>query len=124
VSAAEPAPGILLGGMRTTRFAVLATALALAAVAGICVSGCGETVVDDVKLEEQLKHEVETSRGEKVASVDCPSGVEVKPKTKFECSIYPKKGKKETAVLLIRNDEADITLVEIRSGDVNLSLGG
>ena len=81
-------------------------------------------MVDDVKLEEQLKHEVETSRGEKVDSVDCPSGVEVKPKTKFECTIFPKKGKKETAVLLIRNEDADITLVEIRSGNVDLSVGG
>ena len=57
-------------------------------------------------------------------SVDCPSGVEVKPKTKFECTIFPKKGKKETAVLLIRNEDADITLVEIRSGNVDLSVGG
>ena len=106
------------------RFSPRLFALLGLAIAALAVGACGETVVDDVKLEEQLKHEVETSRGEKVASVDCPSGVEVKPKAKFECSIYPKKGKKETAVLLIRNDEADITLVEIRSGDVNLSLGG
>jgi hypothetical protein len=110
--------------MSMTRLAVLAAALALAAVAGIGIAGCGKTVVDDVKLEEQLKHEVETKRGEKVASVDCPSDVEVEPKTKFDCTIVPKTGKKETAVLLIRNNDADITLVEIRSGDVGLSLGG
>jgi hypothetical protein len=100
---------------------LLLIALLVAAPAAI---GCGKTVVDDVKLEEQLKHEVETKRGVKVKSVECPSGVEVKPKTKFNCTIYPQKGKKETAVLLIRNDEADITLVEIRTGDVSLSAGG
>jgi hypothetical protein len=94
------------------------------AIAALALAACGETVVDDVKLEEQLKHEVETSRGEKVKSVDCPSGVEVKPQTKFNCTIVPQKGKKETAVLLIRNNDADITLVEIRSGDINLSVGG
>ena len=94
------------------------------AIAALALAACGETVVDDVKLEEQLKHEVETSRGEKVKSVDCPSGVEVKPKTKFDCTIVPQKGKKESAVLLIRNNDADITLVEIRSGDINLSAGG
>ncbi len=99
-------------------------ALAGLAAAALALGACGETVVDDVKLEEQLKHEVETSRGEKVKSVDCPSGIEVKPKTKFECTIFPQKGKKETAVLLIRNDEADLTLVEIKSGDINLSAGG
>jgi hypothetical protein len=98
--------------------------IALVVVAATAVVGCGKTVVDDVKLEEQLKHEVETKRGVKVKSVECPSGVEVKPKTKFDCTIIPQKGKKETAVLLIRNDEADLTLVEIRSGDVSLSAGG
>ncbi|HEX3240976.1 MAG TPA: DUF4333 domain-containing protein [Solirubrobacterales bacterium] len=100
---------------------LLLIALLVAAAAAV---GCGETVVDDVKLEEQLQHEFETKRGEKVKSVDCPSGVEVKPNTKFDCTIVPQKGEKETAVLLIRNDEADITLVETRSGDVDLSAGG
>jgi uncharacterized cupredoxin-like copper-binding protein len=100
---------------------LLLIALLAAATAAV---GCGETVVDDVKLEEQLKHEFETKRGEKIKSVDCPSGVQVKPKTKFDCTVVPQKGKKETAVLLIRNDEADITLVEVKSGEVDFSAGG
>jgi hypothetical protein len=120
---AEPypkSPGILAGMKASPRVLVI-VGLALAALA---LAACGETVVDDVKLEEQLKHEVETSRGEKVKAVDCPSNVQVKPKTKFNCTIIPQKGKKETAVLLIRNSEADITLVEIKSGNINLSVGG
>jgi hypothetical protein len=110
--------------MRMTRLAVLATALSLTAVAGIGAAGCGKTVLDDVKVEEQLKHEFETNRGIKIQSVDCPSGVEVKPKATFECSIVSKKGEKGTAVLLIRNDEADLSLVEVRSGSADLSFGG
>jgi NAD/NADP transhydrogenase alpha subunit len=110
--------------MSTTPFAVLAMALAVAAVAGIGVAGCGKTVVDDVKLEETLKDNVESSRGEKVKSVDCPTDIEVKAKTEFECTIIPEKGKKETAVLRIKNEDADIEVVEIKSGDVDLSLGG
>ena len=81
-------------------------------------------MVDDAKLEETLKDNVESSRGEKVKSVDCPTDIEVKAKAEFECTIIPKKGKKETAVLRIKNEDADIEVVEIRSGDVDLSLGG
>ncbi len=94
------------------------------AIAGIGVAGCGKTVVDDVKLEETLKDNVESSRGEKVKSVDCPTDIEVKAKAEFECTIIPEKGKKETAVLRIKNEDADIEVVEIKSGDVDLSLGG
>jgi len=110
--------------MPTRRCAISLLALVLIAVPGSLLAGCGETVVDDVKLEEQLHDEFESTRGVKVKSVDCPSGVKVEPKTKFDCTIVPQKGKKETAVLLIRNKDADISVVEIRSGDVGLSLGG
>ena len=106
------------------RLAAVATAMALAAVAAIGVGGCGKTVVDDVKLEETLKDNVESSRGEKVKSVDCPTDIEVKAKSEFECTIIPEKGKKETAVLRIKNEDADIEVVEIKSGNVDLSLGG
>ena len=99
-------------------------ALAGLAIAVLGLGACGETVVDDVKLEETLKDNVESSRGEKVKSVDCPTDIEVKAKTEFECTITPQKGKQETAVLLIKNEDADIEVVEIKSGDVDLSLGG
>jgi hypothetical protein len=106
------------------RLAALAVPLIGLALAGAALAGCGETVVDDVKLEETLKDNLEKSRGEKVQSVDCPSGVEVKAKTEFECTVTPQKGKVETAVLKIKNEDADIEVVEVRSGSVDLSLGG
>ncbi len=106
---------------RRTFLAVPVLALALA---GFNLAGCGKTVVDDVKLEETLKDNVESSRGEKVKSVDCPTDIEVKAKAEFECTITPQKGKQETAVLRIKNEDADIEVVEIKSGNVELSLGG
>jgi hypothetical protein len=93
-------------------------------IAGGALAGCGETVIDDVKLEETLKDNLEKSRGGKVKSVDCPSGVEVEAKTEFECTVRPQKGKAETAVLKIKNEDADIEVVEVKSGNVDLSLGG
>jgi Domain of unknown function (DUF4333) len=99
-------------------------ALAAAALAAAVFVACGETVIDDVKTEEALKDNVESTLGKKVKSVECPSGVEVEPKAKFECTITPQKGKDETAILQILNDDADVRVVEIRSGNVDLSLGG
>jgi Domain of unknown function (DUF4333) len=120
---AEPYPNGLgiLGEVRTSLRLI---ALAGLAIAALGLGACGETVVDDVKLEETLKDNVESSRGEKVKSVDCPTGIEVKAKTEFNCTIIPQKGKQETAVLRIKNKDADIEVVEIKSGDVGLSLGG
>ena len=93
------------------------------AIAGFGLAGCGKTVVDDVKLEETLKDNVESSRGEKVKSVDCPTEIEVKAQGRIRMHDHPRKGKKETAVLRIKNEDADIEVVEIKSGDVDLSGG-
>jgi hypothetical protein len=96
----------------------------LVAIAVVAAPGCGKTVIDDVKTEETLKQEIEDSQGQKVTSVDCPSGVEVEPKTSFNCTIKMAKGEDQTAVLRIENEDADVSVVELRSGDVDLGLGG
>jgi hypothetical protein len=106
------------------RFSPRLSALVALVIAVAALAACGETVIDDVKTEEALKDNVESSLGKKVKSVECPSDVEVEAKTKFECTITPQKGKDETAVLRILNDDADVEVVEIRSGDVDLSAGG
>jgi hypothetical protein len=99
-------------------------ALAAAALAAAAIVACGETVIDDVKTEEALKDNVESTLGQKVKSVECPSGVEVEPKATFECTIDMAKGENQTAEMRIRNEDADIEVVELRGGDVDLSLGG
>jgi Domain of unknown function (DUF4333) len=103
------------------RLAALAFALALVLA---LAAGCGKTVIDDVKTEEALQQNVEDSLGQKVRSVECPSGVEVEAKATFECTIDMVKGDDQTATLRIRNDDADVEVVELRSGDVDLSVGG
>jgi hypothetical protein len=110
--------------MSMMRAALVAVGVAMVAATAFGVAGCGKTVVDEAKLQDTLKAELESSRGEKVKSVDCPSDIEVKPGTEFDCTVTPQKGKDETAVLKIRNENADIEVVEIKSGDVDLSLGG
>lgn len=86
-------------------------ALAALAVAVFVAVGCGETVIDQSKVQEQIKASAEESGHTNVSSVDCPSDVEVKPDTKFSCTVHLKGGKTETATLKIRNEDADLDLL-------------
>jgi hypothetical protein len=90
-------------------------ALALVLVgAAIAVLGCGETVLDSAKMEDQLKASLSNSIGEKVASVDCPSGVKVEKGTTFECTVKPEKGAEQVATVEIRNQNADTSVINLR----------
>jgi hypothetical protein len=85
----------------------------LVAVAAVAAVGCGETVIDSTKTEEQLQSGLKKEQGLKVKSADCPSGVEVKPGTTFTCTVTLAGGETQTATLKIRNEDADLTLVDL-----------
>ena len=80
------------------------------------VAGCGGTVIDDVKTEDAIAENVESSLGKKVSSVDCPSGVDVETDASFECTVSLEGGKEETATLKILNEDADVELVDLSAG--------
>jgi hypothetical protein len=108
-SAADPFEGrkmSLLG-----RSAALA-ALALAAFLAV---GCGETVIDDAKTEAAIEENLRKSVGQKVSSVECPSGVEVKSGKTFDCTVSLAGGKKETATLKILNSDADVEVTNLKA---------
>jgi hypothetical protein len=86
-------------------------------VAALLVSGCGDTVLDATKTEEQLKVSVSESLGQKVSSVDCPSDVEVEKGKTFTCSAKMQKGEDQTVTLEIRNSDADISVTDIRGSN-------
>jgi hypothetical protein len=79
----------------------------------LATAGCGETVIDSSKTEGAIEHDLETSLGMNVKSVDCPSDVEVKTGAKFQCTVTLDGGKQETATLKIRNEDADVSLVDL-----------
>ncbi len=76
--------------------------------------GCGETVIDDAKTEAAIEQNLEDSVGQKVTSVDCPSGVEVKTDTTFDCTVSLAGGKEETATLKIINEDADVEVTDLK----------
>jgi len=88
--------------------------LALVLAAALLAFGCGETVIDDVKTEDAIEQNLEDSLGRKVASVDCPSGVEVEKGASFDCAVKLSDGKRETATLKILNEDADVEVADLQ----------
>jgi NAD(P)H-hydrate repair Nnr-like enzyme with NAD(P)H-hydrate epimerase domain len=86
----------------------------LAVVSALLAAGCGETVLDKADTEATLEQNVERATGRKVASVDCPSDVEVKKGTTFECVVTFENGKRSVETVKIRNADADISAIDLR----------
>jgi hypothetical protein len=108
--------------------AALVPVLALA----VAAAGCGETVIDTTKIEEQSKADLEQhlparleagkqgeelskelgiTAGEKISSVDCPSGVEVKTGATFTCTVTFANGGEAEETFRIRDEDANVTQV-------------
>ncbi len=97
-------------------FKVSGVLLGLIAVA-LLVVGCGDTVLDSTKTEEQLQASLSKSLGEKVSAVDCPSDIKVEKGKTFDCSVNVQKGEDQTVTLEIRNSDADVSVTDIRGSN-------
>jgi NAD(P)H-hydrate repair Nnr-like enzyme with NAD(P)H-hydrate epimerase domain len=91
------------------------SAVAALAIAVFVAVGCGETVIDSAKTEAAIEQNLENSVGQKISSVDCPSGVEVKAGTSFDCTVSMAGGKQETATLKIINSDADVEVTDLKA---------
>jgi len=91
----------------------LGAPLVLVAAAATVV-GCGGTVIDGAKAEDQLRASLAKSLNEKVSSVDCPSGQEVEAGATFTCTVNLAGGKTDTATVRIRNKDADISIIHLQ----------
>jgi NAD(P)H-hydrate repair Nnr-like enzyme with NAD(P)H-hydrate epimerase domain len=92
-----------------------ACALAALALMVFLAVGCGGAEIDTGKVEDQLEASVEKSQQTKVSSVDCPSGVKVESGAKFSCIVHLSGGGSETATLLIRDNDANLTLLNLKA---------
>jgi Domain of unknown function (DUF4333) len=93
---------------RSGAFAGLLAAVVLAA-------GCGGTILDLSKAEDQIEANVENTQEKEVSSVDCPSDIEVEPKTTFSCTVRLSDGSTATATLMIRNEDADLDFLSFKA---------
>ena len=100
-----------------TSFARLAALAAPLAAAALFTAGCGETVIDAAKTEAAIEQNLQRSTGQKVSSVECPSGVEVEAGATFECTVDLAGGGVETATLKIINSDADVEVTNLKAGE-------
>jgi hypothetical protein len=98
-------------GMR--RFHMSLGVVAAAAVLGL--PSCGGTVIDSAKTEDALQADLSKSLETKVAAVECPSDQKVEAGATFTCSVKLTDGKEETATLKILNEDADVSVINLRS---------
>ncbi|MDX6609641.1 MAG: hypothetical protein QOF85_1566 [Solirubrobacterales bacterium] len=85
--------------------------------AAVLAIGCGETVIDATKTEEALEANLSKSLKEKVASVECPSDQKVEKGATFTCSVKLQKGEEQTATLKILNENADVSVTNLRGSN-------
>jgi len=71
-------------------------------------------VVDRVKLQDTVQASLEDSIHEKIRKVECPSDQSVDPGATFTCDVTFSDGRREEAILKIRNEEADISMVDLK----------
>jgi hypothetical protein len=83
----------------------------LVLVSSAVAYGCGGTVLDKAKLDETTQASLERSLHVRIRSVDCPSDLSVDPGSTFECAVVFPDGKRESAILKIRDKDADISIV-------------
>ena len=88
--------------------------LALLGALVLAVSGCGDTVIDDVKTEEAIEASLEKSLHEKIRGVDCPSDVKVEAGKTFTCTVDINASNEAIATLKIRNSDADVSLIDLK----------
>ena len=106
--AAVPAAGTL---HMTQSRALLGLAAAL--IAAALASGCGQDVIDDQKLEDQITANLEHRTGVRITSAVCPTGIDVEPGRRFDCVVTARGGRAARVTVLIRNRDADVTIVAV-----------
>jgi hypothetical protein len=97
------------GSRRTLAIFALATILG-----ALGLAGCGDTVIDSAKIEDAIQADLESSLHEKIKTVECPSDQKVEPGQTFTCTVDYADGKRATATLKIRNEDADVSLVGLK----------
>jgi hypothetical protein len=100
-------------GRRMRFYRYLGLMLGLTVVVAFAVGCGGGTVIDQEKVQDEVKASLEHSQQAKVSSVQCPSGIEVEAGATFTCKVSISGGKTETATLKIRDSDANLSLIDL-----------
>jgi len=98
---------------RKNRFRPRVFVLSTLLLGALALYGCG-TVVSQEKLQDTIQASLESSIHEKIKEVECPSDQPVDPGATFTCSVILSDDRREIATLEIRNEDADISMLDIK----------
>lgn len=105
----------MLHAGRPRAFAVPPMVVAIAIAGTSLLVGCGDTVIDSAKAEDAIQADLETSFHEKIKAVDCPADQKVEAGKTFTCQVEYANGERATATLKIRNEDADVSFVGLKT---------
>lgn len=80
-------------------------------------------MIDAKKAEAAIRFDVQAATDTKIDSVDCPTGVEVVPETRFTCRVQAADGSEAVAELEILNDQADVRVIRLTRGKAPVPAG-
>lgn len=105
----------MLDAGRPRAFAVPSVVVAISLAGSLLLAGCGDTVIDPAKTEDAVQADLETNFHEKIKVVDCPSDQKVEAGSTFTCTVEYADGEQATATLKIRNEDADVSFVGLKT---------
>jgi len=105
----------MLEAGRLRAFAVPLAVVAISLAGSTLLAGCGDTVLDPAKTEDAIEADLETSFHAKIKAVECPADQKVEPGSTFTCTVEYANGEQATATLKIRNEDADVSFVGLKT---------
>lgn len=91
--------------------------LATAATLSLAAAGCGQEVIDEQDLEDEVKRVVAEQVGQDPKEVDCPGDVDAKKGEKMRCTLTAPDGTKVEANVTIESAEGDDARFSVELGD-------
>ena len=98
--------------MRLSR-AVLATAASLA----LALAACGQEVIDQQDLEEEVKRVVAAEAQQEPKSIDCPGDLDAKKGEKMTCTLVAPDDSKFDANVTVESAEGDDARFSVQIAD-------
>jgi NAD(P)H-hydrate repair Nnr-like enzyme with NAD(P)H-hydrate epimerase domain len=93
--------------MNSLRVVPVVSVVSVAAAFGF--AGCGETTIDNGKLQDKIKTGVTEQTGAKVKSVNCPSGVKAEKGKTFTCDITAANGQTGKITVTQSDSKGNVT---------------
>ncbi len=91
--------------------------LASAATFTLALAGCGQEVIDEQDLEDEVQRVVREQVGQNPKDIDCPGDLDAKKGEKMTCTLVAPDDTKIDANVTIESAEGDDARFSVQLGD-------